>query len=71
MEVLNLSLGGPNYSTLLSVKGFIKNIISLEHGAYNLVEILCKGILTSHFRLIDIGDIPNTEAAVVLPNEIK
>ncbi|KAI3897728.1 hypothetical protein MKW92_043855 [Papaver armeniacum] len=82
MEVLNLSLGGPNYSTLLSVKGFIKNIISQEHGAYNLVEILCKGILTSHFILvfsiltshfilICIGDIPNTEAAVVLPNEVK
>ncbi|RZC84740.1 hypothetical protein C5167_047524 [Papaver somniferum] len=42
MEVLNLSLGGPNYSALLFVKGFIKKIISQEHGAYNLVELLCK-----------------------------
>ncbi|RZC89459.1 hypothetical protein C5167_027003 [Papaver somniferum] len=42
MEVLNLSLGGPNYSALLFVKGFIEKIISQEHGAYNLVELLCK-----------------------------
>ncbi|KAI3923395.1 hypothetical protein MKW98_026988 [Papaver atlanticum] len=42
MEVLNLSLGGPNYSALLFVKGFIKKIISQEHGSYNHVELLCK-----------------------------
>ncbi|KAI3925151.1 hypothetical protein MKW98_009801 [Papaver atlanticum] len=76
MEVLNLSLGGPNYSALL----FVKRIISQEYVAYNLVELIhfklfCKG--TYHFRLfflllqMDIGDIPNTEAAVVLPNEVK
>ncbi|KAI3839113.1 hypothetical protein MKX03_019542, partial [Papaver bracteatum] len=59
MEVLNLSLGGPNYSALLLVKGFIKKIISQQHGVYNLVELLCR----------DIGDIPNSEATVVLPNE--
>ncbi|KAI3910932.1 hypothetical protein MKW98_022619 [Papaver atlanticum] len=72
MEVLNLSLGSPNYSALLFVKLKILliRIISQEYVAYNLVELIhfklfWKG--TYHFRLMDIGDIPNTESAVVLP----
>ncbi|KAI3853682.1 hypothetical protein MKW98_025199 [Papaver atlanticum] len=63
MEVLNLSLGGPNYSALPFVKDYYLK---------NMERIILLSLFTSNcFVKMDIGDIPNTGAAVVLPNEVK